>query len=354
MKSKKPLVSILIYNYNYGKYLSECFESAVNQSYENTEILFSDNSSSDNSWNIACEYAKKYPEKITITKNRKNYGGAANLINCALNIRGKYFIILCSDDKIHANYLKFTIQILESNLDSGLLIANRSIINEENEVSQEAPFYKVNCKIPPPLQSEVYMMASINPSLTQVVYRSCYAKNINEIIKFGSRYHANRMLDFMISCESSIIYVTDPYVFHRQHSENDSIGATEKLIEIIGPYLLNLEFIEIARQHDLDEVQDRWDSSVKKLSELSLRYSISALKNKNTRLSKRYFYLALALHPEINVNPIFKEIENFLLNPQQNNQALEEFISKNSGIGRNLSYDPPQGSILLPQNDVPN
>ena len=347
MISKKPLVSILIYNYNYGKYLTECFESAVNQSYENIEIIFSDNSSSDDSWSIALEYAKRHPEKITITKSRKNYGAAANLKNCSSNIRGKYFLILCSDDKIHINYLSAAIQLLESNLDSGLLISHRSIINTENEVLQEAPFYNASCKIPSPLQSAVYMMASVNPSLTQVIYRSSCAKNINEIIEFGSRYHANRTLDFIISCENSIIYLKEAYVFHRQHSENDSIGATDKLVEVIGPYLLNLDFIEIARRHNITEVQERWAPSVEKLSKLSLRYSISALEKDNVRLSKRYFHLALALLPEIDSDPTFKKVEDYLKKREKDARALEDLISLNSGIGRNFSYAPPQGSTLL-------
>ena len=43
----RPLVTVLIYNYNYGKYLTECFESVLNQTYNNIEISFSDNSSFD-------------------------------------------------------------------------------------------------------------------------------------------------------------------------------------------------------------------------------------------------------------------------------------------------------------------
>ncbi|MCK5344437.1 MAG: glycosyltransferase, partial [Candidatus Heimdallarchaeota archaeon] len=36
--TENPLVSIRVFNYNYGSYLRECLESAVNQTYPNIEI----------------------------------------------------------------------------------------------------------------------------------------------------------------------------------------------------------------------------------------------------------------------------------------------------------------------------
>ena len=49
--SENPLVSIIIYNFNYGKYLRECIESALNQTYENIEILCR-TIIADDSWEI--------------------------------------------------------------------------------------------------------------------------------------------------------------------------------------------------------------------------------------------------------------------------------------------------------------
>ena len=86
----QPLVSILIYNYNYGKYLAECFDSILAQTYKNIEIIFSDNASEDQSWKIACEYASKFPDKFHITRNRRNFGTDANLNNCHVAKKGNY------------------------------------------------------------------------------------------------------------------------------------------------------------------------------------------------------------------------------------------------------------------------
>src|SRR3972149_254723 len=100
----RPLVSVCIHNYNYGRYLRQCFDSVFSQTYDNIEICFSDNASNDDSWDIALEYARRYPGTMTITCNRKNFGSDANFANCWLNVRGKYFIELCSDDVLKPEY----------------------------------------------------------------------------------------------------------------------------------------------------------------------------------------------------------------------------------------------------------
>ena len=51
--SKKPLVSILIPNYNYGKYLGYCLDSVIDQTYRDFEVIFRDNASTDRSFKIA-------------------------------------------------------------------------------------------------------------------------------------------------------------------------------------------------------------------------------------------------------------------------------------------------------------
>ena len=51
----EPLVTICIPNYNYGRYLRTCLESILKQTYANLEVHFSDNASTDDSYEIAQE-----------------------------------------------------------------------------------------------------------------------------------------------------------------------------------------------------------------------------------------------------------------------------------------------------------
>ena len=53
MKNNKYKVSVIIVNYNNSKYITRSIKSALKQSYKNTEIIFVDDLSYDNSFSIA-------------------------------------------------------------------------------------------------------------------------------------------------------------------------------------------------------------------------------------------------------------------------------------------------------------
>ena len=51
-------VSIIVPNYNYGKYIHETIESIINQSYKDIELIIVDDASNDNSKDIILDYAE--------------------------------------------------------------------------------------------------------------------------------------------------------------------------------------------------------------------------------------------------------------------------------------------------------
>lgn len=55
----QPLVSIIINNYNYDRFLAEAIDSALNQTYPQTEVIVVDDGSTDNSRQIVAEYAER-------------------------------------------------------------------------------------------------------------------------------------------------------------------------------------------------------------------------------------------------------------------------------------------------------
>ena len=100
---KNQYISIIIPCYNVEKYLDSCLQSIINQTFKNYEIIFVDDCSTDNTYNIIKEYEKKY-DYIKALKNPVNSGaGAAR--NLGLK-EAKYDIIsfIDSDDTIESNY----------------------------------------------------------------------------------------------------------------------------------------------------------------------------------------------------------------------------------------------------------
>ncbi len=88
-----PLVSIIIDNYNYGRFLTEAIDSALNQTYSKIEIIVVDDGSTDNSQEII----KSYQDKI-IPIFKQN-GGQASAFNAGFAVsRGEIICFLDADD----------------------------------------------------------------------------------------------------------------------------------------------------------------------------------------------------------------------------------------------------------------
>jgi len=350
----RPRISILCYNYNYGRYLIQCLESVFAQTYENFELCFSDNASTDESWQIALEFARKYPEKMYITRNRKNFGPDDNFANSRRNMSGKYYVNFCSDDALEPEYLERCVNALEAHPNAGLAIVNRAIIDEHGRRMEEPPFYNQSCIIPGEEQAAVYMMAGVNPSVSQIMYRRAIVETRSSTGGLANRYYGTRILDFNISIDYDIAFIKDPLLLHRIHSQSDTNQADSDLLPILGLYVLNYQFADIAAVRNLTKVTGRLPQSLHKLAQLSIRYSIRSLLEKDELAALRYFHLAMAIDPQVAGDPTWNKLQEcWTAHPSRKEQIVEEFKTTDNLAARTISYDPPPGSIpISPDGNV--
>ncbi|UCV04593.1 glycosyltransferase family 2 protein [Dechloromonas denitrificans] len=346
---KTPLVSITVFNYNYGRYLRECFDSILAQTYDNIEICFSDNASTDDSWAIALEYQQRFPDIFFVARNRQNFGTDANFRNCWVNARGKYFVELCSDDALLPDFTRRCVEAMENDLAVGFTIVHRAILDEYGERVAEAPFYNQTCKIPGPSQAAVYMMAAVNPAVSQIMYRKTFTTGKTVIGGLAARWYGTRMMDFNMCCEYPIVYIKDPLLLHRLHLANDSFKAADNMMEVIGPYVLNHQFAELASFYNHHNVTERLPASIEKVANLALRYSVRALINGDERSARRYHDLSMALLPEIRNNEVCVQLNAYwsIGDPAERRQAVAALETRDNLVTRSVSYDPPPGSTPL-------
>ena len=91
-----PAVSIIVPVYNVEKYLRECLESIINQTFQDIEIICVNDGSTDNSRKILTEYAQT-DSRIKITD--KENGGLSSARNAGLKIaQGEFISFIDSDD----------------------------------------------------------------------------------------------------------------------------------------------------------------------------------------------------------------------------------------------------------------
>ena len=92
----KPKVSIIIVNWNGKRFLRDCFDSLMAQTYRDFEVVFVDNDSKDESVSFVKEY---FPETKIITLT-DNLGFAEGNIIGYKYARGDYICLLNNDTKV--------------------------------------------------------------------------------------------------------------------------------------------------------------------------------------------------------------------------------------------------------------
>ncbi len=101
MNEDKPLVSIIIVNYNAGLLLRDCIESIYESNYKNVEIIVVDNDSKDGS-HLKC---KNLFPNIVLIENKKNLGYCEGNNVGILMAKGKFTVILNPDTKVTDTWL---------------------------------------------------------------------------------------------------------------------------------------------------------------------------------------------------------------------------------------------------------
>jgi len=97
-KVKEDLVSVIIPTYNTEKFIGECLDSVINQTYKNYEIIVINDGSTDDTLNILREYEKKYDFIKVIDNTNHGQGYERNL--ALKQAKGDYVLFLDSDDFI--------------------------------------------------------------------------------------------------------------------------------------------------------------------------------------------------------------------------------------------------------------
>lgn len=128
------LISVIIPVYNVEKYLKECIESVIGQSYQNLEIILIDDGSTDKSGMICDKYADVDARIVCVHK--KN-GGLSDARNSGLDIMtGQYLVFVDSDDFLPINAIEVLYNIITEKR-ADIVIGNYIRVDEKGIMIQE-------------------------------------------------------------------------------------------------------------------------------------------------------------------------------------------------------------------------
>ena len=111
-----PKISVLIPMYNRKQYIEQCIDSALNQTFQDYEIIVRDDGSTDG---VADFFAQKYADeissgKIKFHRNGKNIGEASSTNKLIEEAQGKYIMFLHNDDMYMPHSLSYMYVLAEN------------------------------------------------------------------------------------------------------------------------------------------------------------------------------------------------------------------------------------------------
>lgn len=124
-------LSVIMGIYQCEDTLKESLDSLLNQTFQDFEIVLCEDGSSDHTYDIAQNYADKFPSKIILLSNETNKGLAYSLNRCLNNTNGEYIARMDADDQAVNTRLEEQLLFLERHPSFAMVGSTALLFNKE-------------------------------------------------------------------------------------------------------------------------------------------------------------------------------------------------------------------------------
>ncbi|ADK79823.1 glycosyltransferase family 2 protein [Sediminispirochaeta smaragdinae] len=146
----KPMVSVVVPNYNYRRYLSQRLDSIIAQKYRDIEIIFLDDCSNDGSVRLAERFLSESGLPYTVEVNNHNSGSVFHQWAKGLELaRGHYIWFAEADDFCSRDFLSTLLPVLEGDPDILLAYCDSSVVDEKSRLIKPDFFRKIHARLDP-------------------------------------------------------------------------------------------------------------------------------------------------------------------------------------------------------------
>ena len=217
----KDLISVICPMYNVEKYIDECIESIMSNTYKNIELILVDDGSTDKTLAKAKKYQKKY-KNIIILKQQNQ--GAPTARNLGIEVsKGKYIILFDSDDIMEKTFIEHLHNEIYNN---DFSFGNYTYVDDNKNPIE---FRKITEKYNP---FDIKSLYFLDPFPNNKIFRSDIIKKNN--IKFDNVKIAQDLNFYLkyLNYVKKVGFSTENESFYRIHSTGISRSYTLKILEI--------------------------------------------------------------------------------------------------------------------------
>lgn len=180
--SEHKIISVITPVYNSEKFLSQCIESLLGQTYSHWEAIFVNDGSKDNSLKILQNYAAKDKRIIVIDKENEGVSAARN--DALQKAKGDYITFLDSDDMFFPQFMEYMLSTIEK-FDVDMVWCRKTNCSEDLLFDRNSSYSGIKkVKIFSDPLNHYFMRKS--PKITTSVWAKLYKKEVLNGLQFDT------------------------------------------------------------------------------------------------------------------------------------------------------------------------
>jgi len=227
-----PLVSIGMPLFNEAKYLREALESLLNQDYQHTEILLSDNASEDETSCICEEYANR-DSRISVVRHQENIGAQKNFSDLVHRAKGKYFFWAGGHDLWHPSFISRCVSVLEEDPLLALAYPQTVKMDDKGE-NQEVVPCRIDTRGMDAAKRYAHFVWHIDCNLVYGIWRREFLKRSG---LFQDVYGPDVLLLSEMALKGAYAGVDEPLWFRRyQRGAETKDEKKERIVQDLDPH----------------------------------------------------------------------------------------------------------------------
>ncbi len=259
-------ISVIIPVYNVEKYLKNCLESVINQTFSEIELICVNDGSTDRSLEILEEYRKKDKRIVVLNQENKGSSGARN---AGMRVaKGKYIYFMDSDDMLVKTAFEKLYNISENYFLDFIFFSPQILIDDMNNQKNQkigSYFDKKNDYVGIKTGRELFCEMQENNELTFVCWLCFFNRNFlekNNIIFYeGIIYEDNIFLIECFMLAQKTKYMSEKLYIYR--IRNDSLMTSKESVFSLKSRLICIdETLRIFYTFCLDNITKKYLSQV--------------------------------------------------------------------------------------------
>lgn len=273
----QPTVTIAIPTINRSKYLAEAIESCLSQTYQDFEIVISDNKSDDDTEQMVRSFNDP---RIKYFRQVRRVPPVANWNRCVELASGEFITFLCDDDVLLDRYLEVLVTLIRSNNGAELARTAYRFVDESlNNIGEVTGKFGFPSKETPENLVIEALHGRRTLPLDGFICRTDLLRAVGGFVNAGfpGGGYSDHYACFQVAFHGHVVVATEKVLWlYRKHGKNivDTVYDRPKFVENIPYYLALIDQLPVGSsfKSELEDAKkvfaERWQNSGKRNTRL--------------------------------------------------------------------------------------